>query len=372
MSDTPAFPSSSAGAFSSEDAPTLPYQYARAFKPTGSDGLQVSWAPASIASSKKGDQTDGLEYVYNEEIILAVNIALATGRPLLVSGPAGSGKSSLARSVARWLGWRYYEQVITSRTQARDLQWHFDALRRLGDAQVAGVDALALIRLGDNSNYIKPGVLWWAFDPDSAARRGVPGAAPSLADPALDLGPVPEIAPPEENDSPAYLAHDPRKCAVVLLDEIDKADPDVPNDLLIPLGSFHFTVEETHASVALPEKKRSLLIIITTNGERELPGAFRRRCLTLMLSRPASERLVQIARCHFGEDDVERYQAIAQLTLQIQQGNEYQAQPGTAEFLDAVKACRELNIQPNAQNSIWPAIMQATLLKGSRKEGALW
>jgi len=76
------------------------------------------------------DRRDGSVYVYTKEIVLAVNVAIATGRPLLIHGPTGSGKSSLAHNVARTMDWRYYEQVITTRTQARDLLWTFDTVRR--------------------------------------------------------------------------------------------------------------------------------------------------------------------------------------------------------------------------------------------------
>src|SRR5689334_2156221 len=120
-----------------------------------------------------GDRRDGLGYVYHDpKIALAVNVALATFRPLLIFGPSGSGKSSLAPSVARILRRRYYEQVITSRTQARDLLWQFDTLRRLSDAEAGRLDP------DDRSKeqvarYITPGVLWWALDPASARLRGL-------------------------------------------------------------------------------------------------------------------------------------------------------------------------------------------------------
>src|SRR5262249_30183516 len=108
-----------------------------------------------------GDQIDEAPYVYDEPIILAVHVALATGRPLLIAGEPGTGKSSLARDVARRLNWRFYSKTISSRTQARDLLWSFDTIRRLSDAQVRkGVK--------HPSAYVEPGVLWWAFDRDSA------------------------------------------------------------------------------------------------------------------------------------------------------------------------------------------------------------
>src|SRR4051812_2158239 len=105
--------------------------YKRIFKPAE----VVSFAPTGAKPGGVADQREGSVYVYSEEIILAVNVALATRRPLLVRGPSGSGKSSLARNVANILKYRYYEVVVSSRTQARDLLWEVDLLRRLHDAQ---------------------------------------------------------------------------------------------------------------------------------------------------------------------------------------------------------------------------------------------
>src|SRR5258708_3113904 len=112
---------------------------------------------ATETSLSFGDRRERRVYVYTEEIILAVNVAIATTRPLLVRGPSGSGKSSLAHNIADHLRWRYYDEVISSRTQARDLLWSFDALRRLRDAQAK------VLRKGLET-YVEPGVLWWAFN----------------------------------------------------------------------------------------------------------------------------------------------------------------------------------------------------------------
>ena len=168
-----------------------------------------------------GDSRRAPVYVYTEEIILAVNVALATRRPLLVRGPSGSGKSSLARNIAQFKGWRYYDKVITSRTQARDLLWDIDLVRRLHDARFA--DQTLPEGLGP---YVIPGVFWWAFDRESAGRHGT---------------------------DPQHESDDER--AVVLLDEIDKADPDVPNNLLVPLGSLEFIVDETGELVNAKEQQ---------------------------------------------------------------------------------------------------------------------
>src|ERR1019366_1283058 len=112
------------------------------------------------------DTRDGSVYVYHDSLTMAVRVALATGRPLLLLGPPGSGKSSLASFVARSMHWNYFEQIITSRTQAKDLMWSFDAVRRLRDAHGGGnpVDLLEA--------YIEPRVLWWAYDLHDARDRG--------------------------------------------------------------------------------------------------------------------------------------------------------------------------------------------------------
>ena len=120
---------------------------------------------ATKATQENGyaaDRRDGRVYVYDEDIVLAVNVALTVKRPLLIRGASGSGKSSLAQNVARFFKWRYYEVVISSGTQARDLLWHFDTLRRLSDAQTKGEGG----GVRDDVYYVEPGPLWWAFDPE--------------------------------------------------------------------------------------------------------------------------------------------------------------------------------------------------------------
>jgi MoxR-like ATPase len=291
-----------------------------------------------------GDRRDGLVYVYNERIELAVNVALATGRPMLVRGPSGGGKSSLARNVARRLKWRYYERVITSRTQAHDLLWTFDALRRLGDAQARRLKEEA-------AHYVEPGVLWWAFDPASAARRGLPeGGSPKT--PAEDPG-----AGPKDSG------------AVVLLDEIDKADPDVPNNLLVPLGSFEFRVRETNTPVVA---RRPLLVLITTNDERVLPAAFLRRCVVLKLDAPLVDDLVGIAEKHYGPDVLGIYRPVAERVVQLAPGGGAKGAarkddaapsgPSTAEYLDTVRAFSDLSLDPLKEEE-WQLVSAATLSK---------
>ncbi|HEX7150332.1 MAG TPA: MoxR family ATPase [Thermoanaerobaculia bacterium] len=283
-----------------------------------------------------GDQDDGTVYIYTEELELAVNVALATGRPLLLRGPSGAGKSSLAKNVAYILGWRYYHTVISSRTQAQDLLWRFDNVLRLSEALDAGKN------VAPDAAYIQPGVLWWAFDPASAKRRGSDNpTVPALPDPTL-------------------LSPDAAR-AVVLIDEIDKADPDVPNNLLVPLGSFMFHVPELRVTVKTVTRP---LIVITTNDERELPNAFIRRCVVTTLPRPTAKKLFEIAVRHFGPDRYSLYEPIAAILEQVAVAKERRNQhaPSTAEYLDAIAACMELGIVPGTSVE-WEAVVSALFNK---------
>lgn len=270
-----------------------------------------------------------LPYVYDPQITLAVNVALAAGRPLLVRGHPGTGKSSLARSLAERLGWRFYAITVSSRTSARDLMWSFDTVARLADAQALPQGS----ELPPRERYVVPGVLWWGFNPASARWRGV--------DPNSDAAKDKRFV---EAADPTPLNPDvPR--AVVLIDEIDKADPDVPNDLLVPLGSFQFRVEDGSPVVA----EHPPLVVVTTNEERELPRAFLRRCVILALTAPDPTRLRQIATAHFSDLDTGLLEVV-QTAYQQTRAERIEANkppPSIAEFLDALASCRGLRITPS-------------------------
>ena len=301
-------------------------------------------------SSPVGDSRDGSVYVYSENIILAVRVALATNRPLLIRGAPGNGKSSLARNAARHLGWRYYEAVITSRTQARDLLWELDLLRRLSDANLRNKE------IGEDlTPYIKPGIFWWAFDGESAERRGLPKES---FDTQLRLS------------DPNRGGDDAR--AVVLIDEIDKADPDVPNNLLVPIGSLQFEVEETR-TVVKTDASRAPLVFITTNGERELPPAFLRRCVDVELPDPTAERLVEIGRAHFPSQPESFLLEVADsINPTIPSEDAFpngKLRIGVAEYLDTVRACIELKIKPGSKD--WKSLLKMTVLKGRVMENPL-
>jgi MoxR-like ATPase len=311
-----------------------------------------------------GDRRDGRVYVHDERIRTAVRVAIAARRPLLLRGDPGSGKSSLAPFIARALGWRFYATTVTARTQARDLMWEFDALRRLSDAQVRPVGELGSSPVDHLEYYVEPKVLWWALNPTSAAARGLE-QCPSERE-AKDPGVGPR--PPPENAG-----------CVVLVDEIDKADPDVPNNLLECLGSLQFTVQETGFAVRADEKvlngeQPAPLVIVTTNDERELPAAFLRRCATLYLRRHEKPQLLEIARNHFPlpADDSDASVAQARLfefvadellRMQGEARRRGRRGPSTAEYLDALKACLEICRDPSSESDLWQQISQLTLDK---------
>ena len=219
---------------------------------------------------------DPLAYCWSESIKLVVNVAMATGRALLLQGEPGVGKSVVAEAVAEVMGWRFYSHTVSSRTEAQDLTWKFDYVRRLGDAQAK------IAR--DECAYLIPGPFWWAFDIDSAERQGGPKSSP------------PCLPDPSQKNRGRR-----RDGAVVLIDEIDKADPAVANDLLETVGSGRFDVNgvttpfpvewrgeriQTMDDRSDDAKRGGLLMVFTSNNERDLPEAFLRRCIVETMTWP--------------------------------------------------------------------------------------
>lgn len=313
-------------------------------------------APESRAydtlGSALGDRRDGRVYVYDDRVRHAIDVAIATRRPLLLRGPAGSGKSSLAPFVARTLRHAFYYFTVTARTESRDLMYGFDALDRLNDAQLR--TKVSDRKIQQLESYIEPRALWWAFDPVSARRRGlVKGSL--IAEPAEDPG---------KGSSDAGV--------VVLIDEIDKADPDVPNSLLEALGSWQFTVQETGRVVTATRRP---LVMITTNDERELPNAFLRRCAVLHLPPHTPTTLETIASAHFGDTASAHFPSaeartalfarVAEKLVEFQGAAEREERrpPSTAEYLDALRACLELGADPAQPAALWAHVEALTLLK---------
>jgi MoxR-like ATPase len=289
------------------------------------DGLTVHLAP-------QGGIPDQA-HLFEEKEVKAINAALAAGRPLLVRGDPGTGKSQLARAAAKALGREYLQMVVDSQTESRDLMWSFDAVGRLGEAQLSG----ALGRLASEEDirerlavtkFVRPGPLWWAFDWGDAERQAKES----------------NTAPPTPSDG-----GDPGNGCVLLIDEIDKAESEVPNGLLEVLGSGQMTpagrVEPVRAGKPLP------LVIITTNQERTLPDAFLRRCLVLGLALPKIEAefvtlLTRRARVHFPTADEEVLTLAAGLVWsdrEIAMRQQSRPFPGQAEYLDLLRAVLTLH-----------------------------
>lgn len=266
---------------------------------------------------------------FDEESAWAVRAALAAQRPLLVRGEPGAGKSQLARAAAVALGRLFVAEVVHARSESQDLQWRFDALARLGDAQALGASRLSAAKVRqrlDPANYLSPGALWWVFNWQTArdqAQRGGRGAPP----------PAPDDWSPE-------------KGAVLLIDEIDKAEADLPNGLLETLGNGAFSVPWRPEPVCAATDAPTPLVVITTNEERELPAAFVRRCLVLNLSLPDKEDafiayLIARGRLHFATRcHADVYRAAAEQLWQDRQTASDQGLqgPGQAEYLDLLRA----------------------------------
>lgn len=268
-------------------------------------------------------------HVFDVDSLKAVNAALAAKRPLLVRGEPGIGKSQLARAVAKTLKRRFVQYVIDAHCESQDLLWHFDAVQRLADAQLGNAAGWTPGQMRDQlqlGNYIHPGPLWWAFDWDGAN------------DQAKKLG-LP--APRQEEDS------DEENGCVLLIDEIDKAEMDVPNGLLEALGEGRFTPKGF--PVAVEASATPPLVIITTNEERALPNAFLRRCLVLHLRLESQDQdlitvLAERGQAHFPKLDQEVLRSAAHLLRQDRQHaqeNQLHPLPGLAEYLDLLRAVQE-------------------------------
>jgi MoxR-like ATPase len=273
-------------------------------------------------------------HVLSENEILAIETALAARRALLVRGEPGTGKTQFAKAAAVALGRAFVPFVVDARTEARDLLWHFDAVARLAEAQVQGAllgdrqDHAAVREALAIENFIHPRALWWAFDWEGAKDQA-----------ALAHAPVPT--------QPAGC--DPANGVVVLIDEVDKAEAEVPNGLLEALGAGEFTPQGL-GPVTVKNAEVSPLVVITTNEERSLPDAFLRRCLVLHLRLPDDkqqlvEHLVERGAAHFPdvEPEVLTFAAgmVADDRARARQEN-WLPLPGQAEFIDLVRAIKNL------------------------------
>jgi len=223
-------------------------------------------------------------YVATEELKMAVNAAITLERPLLIKGEPGTGKTQLALEVAASLDAPLIEWHIKSTTKAHQGLYEYDAVSRLRDSQL-GDD-----RVHDIANYIVKGKVWEAFTSD--------------------------------------------KRAVLLIDEIDKADIEFPNDLLQELDRMEFFVYETKELV---KAKHRPLIIITSNNEKELPDAFLRRCFFHYIRFPDVEIMREIVEVHFPDLKKDLLSEALGLFFEVRQANGLKKKPSTSELLDWIK-----------------------------------
>ncbi|HRY14465.1 MAG TPA: MoxR family ATPase [Candidatus Competibacteraceae bacterium] len=271
-------------------------------------------------------------HLFDEASADAVLAALAAERPLLVKGEPGAGKSQLARAAAQHLGRLFVSTVVHSRSEAQDLQWEYDAVARLGEAQVlASVPSeLSPQERLDPRRFLIPGPLWWVFDWRSAQ------------DQVQDYSLCKANPPSQPKD------WQPEQGSVLLIDEIDKAEADLPNSLLETLGNGAFPVPWLKAPVGLRAGVPPPLVVITTNEERELPAAFLRRCLVLNLQLPNDPKelvdcLIKRGGEHFGTDCSESVRILVaeQLVKDRVKARELgRPTPGQAEYLDILRALK--------------------------------
>ena len=237
-------------------------------------------------------------YVADDELKIAVNAAITLQRPLLIKGEPGTGKTMLAEEVARALGKPLHQWHIKSTTKAQQGLYEYDAVSRLRDSQLG--DA----KVQEIGNYIVKGVLWEAFD------------------------------------SPEQV--------VVLVDEIDKADIEFPNDLLRELDRMEFHVYETRQTV---KARHRPIILITSNNEKELPDAFLRRCFFHYIRFPDKDTMQAIVDVHFPGVRKQLVQAALESFFGIREMPGLRKKPSTSELLDWLKLLLAEDIPPEALRS---------------------
>ncbi len=233
-------------------------------------------------------------YVAPKDLQIAVNAAVALERPLLVKGEPGTGKSVLAQEVAAALGAPLIEWHIKSTTKAREGLYEYDAVARLRDSQLGDP------RVSDIGNYIRHGKLWDAFVADERP--------------------------------------------VLLIDEIDKADIEFPNDLLLELDRMEFFVVETGEHVAARQRP---VVIITSNNEKELPDAFLRRCFFHYIKFPDAETLAAIVEVHFPSLKPRLLRTALETFFALREAPGLKKRPSTSELLDWIKLLVVEDIDPD-------------------------
>lgn len=224
------------------------------------------------------------QYVATQELQLAVNAAINLQRPLLIKGEPGTGKTMLAEQLAQSLDTDLIQWHIKSTTKAHQGLYEYDAVSRLRDSQLGNE------KVKDISNYIVKGKLWEAFDAE--------------------------------------------KPVVLLIDEIDKADVEFPNDLLLELDKMEFFVYETQQTI---KTKHRPIVIITSNNEKELPDAFLRRCFFHYIDFPDKATMQAIVDVHFPDVKNNLVQQALEVFFEIREVHGLKKKPSTSELIDWLK-----------------------------------
>ncbi len=231
------------------------------------------------------------DYIATDDLSMAVNAAVTLQRPLLIKGEPGTGKTMLAEEVAKSLGKKLICWHIKSTTKAQQGLYEYDAVSRLRDSQL-GDD-----KVHDIGNYIKQGKIWQAFAADEQV--------------------------------------------VLLIDEIDKADIEFPNDLLVELDQMEFSVYETGQQI---KAKHRPIIIITSNNEKELPDAFLRRCFFHYINFPDKHTMQQIVDVHYPDIQKQLVKAALDVFFQLREVPGLKKKPSTSELIDWIKLLLADNI----------------------------
>ncbi|MBO5167417.1 MAG: MoxR family ATPase [Lachnospiraceae bacterium] len=252
---------------------------------------------------KQNGFTGSSEYVASEELMASVNVAIALKKPLLIKGEPGTGKTMLAEAVAKSLGKKLIIWNIKSTTKAQEGLYVYDTIQRLYDGQFGeeGVD--------DISRYIKLGKLGEAFDSDEQV--------------------------------------------VLLIDEIDKADLEFPNDLLWELDQMEFYINETKRTV---KAKHRPIVIITSNAEKELPDAFLRRCIFHYIDFPNDELMEEIVKVHYPDVEENLLKSAMNVFYNIRSLRDIRKKPSTSELIDWINALQIGGISADKIKSTLPFI----------------